>query len=93
MPRRGGCYVTAEALYHLLGGKSAGYVPMVLNHEGGTHWYLEHRGSATTILDPTEWQFAGTPDYSKGRGCGFLTKKPSKRAQALMDKLIWTDPA
>lgn len=31
--RRGNCYVAAEALYHLLGGKAAGYVPHTVRHE------------------------------------------------------------
>jgi hypothetical protein len=96
---RGNCYVTCEALYHLLGGKAAGrLVPMVLKHEGDTHWYLEKRWNETInghivtrtiIIDPTVKQFKTRPDYSKGRGCGFLTKKPSKRARELMRKLLW----
>lgn len=32
--RRGNCYVTSEALYHLLGGKAAGWTPHSLKHEG-----------------------------------------------------------
>ncbi len=40
---RGNCYVVAEALYHLLGGKKAGYVPMRIRHEGDTHWYILRR--------------------------------------------------
>ncbi len=33
--KNGNCYVTCEALYHLLGGKKAGYKPMYIKHEGG----------------------------------------------------------
>lgn len=93
---RGNCYVTCEALYHLLGGKKAGYVPHTLKHEGDTHWYLVRKycpcGMTYThpvIIDPTASQFKKPPNYSKGRGTGFLTKKPSKRARALMKILVW----
>ena len=100
MRRRGNCYVTCEALYHLLGGAEAGYVPHTVRHEGAVHWYLVrardfHLGlklgtlEDRQVIDPTVSQFKTTPDYSKGRGRGFLTKKPSKRARALMDKLVW----
>src|SRR6185312_14316546 len=106
---RGNCYVTCEALYHLLGGKAAGLVPHTLRHEGAVHWYLEHRQEfyvgglykgvgfdadhgpvrRSTIIDPTASQFKTPPDYSKGRARGFLTKQPSKRARALMERLVW----
>lgn len=85
--RRGNCYVTCESLFYLLGGKAAGYTPMVLRHEGDTHWYLKH--SSGLILDPTVSQFRIPPDYSKGRGCGFLTREPSKRATSLMQVLVY----
>jgi|HubBroStandDraft_6_1064221.scaffolds.fasta_scaffold387407_3 hypothetical protein len=90
--RRGNCYVTCESLFHLLGGKAAGYVPHTLRHEGAVHWYLvQYPGDfyAEAIIDPTVSQFKTPPDYSKGRGRGFLTKKPSKRAQKLMQILVW----
>lgn len=94
--RRGNCYVTCEALYHLLGGKAAGYHPHVVTHEGDTHWYLLYdkahgpNGLYTTIVvDPTASQFRTPPDYRKGRGCGFLTKGPSKRARELMERMVW----
>ena len=86
MPR-GNCYVTCEALYHLTGGKLAGWKPETLKHEGDTHWYLRHE--CGMVLDPTVSQFETMPDYSKGRGRGFLTKQPSKRALALMETIVW----
>ena len=97
---RGNCYVTCEALYHLLGGKKNGYMPMVMRHEGDTHWFLrwedpDHLVSNSmwsrppVYLDPTASQFKSKPRYSKARGCGFLTKKPSKRAKELMKKMVW----
>ena len=41
------------------------------------------------IIDPTASQFKIKPPYHRGRGSGFLTKGPSKRARALMEKLVW----
>lgn len=89
---RGNCYVTCEALYHLLGGKGSYIIPHRVKHEGDTHWYLviDHPNfSKPVILDPTVWQFKTTPPYDKGRGSGFLTKKPSKRARELMKRMLW----
>jgi hypothetical protein len=85
--KRGNCYVTSEALFHLLGGKAAGWKPMHLSHEGNTHWFLKHNNGM--ILDATVKQFKNLPDYNKAKGCGFLTRKPSKRAKQLMKELIW----
>ena len=88
--KRGNCYVVCEALYHLMGGKRAGYIPHRLRHEGDTHWYLvQNHNGHPVIIDPTVKQFRRKPDYSKGVGCGFLTKKPSKRAREMMKKLVW----
>lgn len=84
---RGNCYVTSEALYHLLGGAAAGWKPMTLRHEGDTHWFLRH--ASGLVLDATASQFKRPPDYSKARGRGFLTRKPSRRAQELMQNLTW----
>jgi hypothetical protein len=98
MKRRGNCYVTCEALYHLLGGKEAGYVPHTVRHEGDVHWYLVHDvytgpswGSDTEhiIIDPTAVQFKTTPPYHLGRARGFLTKQPSKRAREMMKRMVW----
>ena len=86
MPR-GNCYVTCEALYHLIGGKKQGWTPMNMRHEGDSHWYLRH--SSGLILDPTVKQFKSRPNYSLGRGKGFLTKRPSKRAKVLMAQLMY----
>jgi hypothetical protein len=84
---RGNCYVTSEALYHLLGGRAAGWKPMTLRHEGDVHWFLQH--DSGLVLDATVAQFQARPDYAQARGRGFLTKQPSKRAAALMQTLIW----
>ena len=93
---KGKCYYASEAAYHLLGGKEAGYTPMVAAYEdcdphtGGmvraTHWWLRRRDG--TVLDITARQFGfAFPYASLGKGCGFLTKEPSKRAQELIDAI------
>ncbi len=84
---RGNCYVASEALYHLLGGKAAGWTPQQMQHEGDSHWFLKH--SDGMIIDPTVMQFDKTPDYSRASGRGFMTKIPSKRARKLMMKILW----
>jgi hypothetical protein len=87
--RRGNCYVTSEALYHLLGGKRAGWTPVRTRVGDDTHWWLKHKSGL--ILDVTRSQFQGDvgPTYEEGRGSGFLTKRPSKRAKELMERLVY----
>jgi hypothetical protein len=86
--KRGNCYVTSEALFHLLGGKAAGWTPMSVRTDTDVHWFLKH--SSGMILDATAAQFGGhLPDYTQARGRGFLTRRPSKRAAALMERMLW----
>lgn len=86
--RRGNCYVATEAAYHILGGKRSGWKPMVTRTTTDTHWFLRHKTGL--ILDLSRKQFRGQlPDYTKAKGCGFLTRKPSKRAAALIEKLTY----
>lgn len=93
MIRRGNCYAAAEALYHILGGKSAGWKPMVIpkGTSDDTHWFLKH--TSGMILDPSRRQFGATavPCYGLARGCGFLTKRPSRKARELMRRLTWQE--
>ena len=88
-PTAGHCYAAAEALYHFLGGKHSHYIPHVGKiDEDGTHWWLQDKNG--NILDPTADQFyykKESPPYDKGRGTGFLTKLPSKRAQTIIDRV------
>ncbi len=88
---RGNCYVTSEALYHLLGGKKAGWVPMRMRIGVETHWFLQHRESGLRI-DATASQFLTPQDYSTARGSGFLTREPSRRARMLMNTMVWQTP-
>lgn len=90
----GNCYVASEALYHILGGKKAGWKPMRSKMLGpdkklDTHWVLKHESGL--IIDASRLQFTNPDkiDYSTFRGAGFLTKKPSKRAKELIRKLTW----
>lgn len=91
---RGHCYVAAEALYHLLP-KEMGFKPYVLRIEEDTHWYLMTQGHEF-VIDPTWDQFDTAVKnrlyklYSNGRCCGFLTKKPSKRASELIRRVKQT---
>ena len=52
--------------------------------------YQVHRDllDSDKILDPTKEQFSTPVDYSSGKGKGFLTKKPSKRAATLIKRAL-----
>lgn len=78
----GHCYVASEVYYHLSGEKLKS---CNIKHEDSSHWYLVNDKSE--IIDITVGQFKTTPNYSKGRVCSFLTKKPSKRAEILIDRI------
>ena len=91
-PTEGHCYAAAEALYHFLGGKEAGYTPQVASFMEGdikcTHWWIKYKNG--DILDPTAEQFTAIgyePPYTSSKGAGFLTKNPSKRAAVIMDRV------
>ena len=84
-PTTGHCYAASEALYHLLGGKGAGWTPVRLRHEGGPHWFLRHLDG--TVLDPTSDQFDTPVPHTEGVGCGFLTRQPSARAAEIIRRV------
>ena len=86
----GHCYVVTEALYHLWG-KNRGFKPAVVQvpEMQSTHWFL--RNVAGEVVDGTKEQFEMHGiriPYENGKGCGFLTKEPSKRCQALLEKIL-----
>lgn len=84
----GHCYAASEALFHMLGGKEAGYVPMRASTPLGTHWWIRDKNG--NYLDPTKEQFIHRGfelPYDRGIGAGFLTKQPSKRAQKIIDRV------
>ncbi len=82
-PLRGHCAVASEAVYFILGGKSAGWTPATIKIDNDTHWFLRHRKTGQ-VVDPTAGQFACEVEYGRGRGRGFPTpgtpQPPSKRA-------------
>lgn len=66
------CYVTSNALFHLLGGQRSGYRVMVVGlasppHQFTTHYWLE--GPRREIVDLTAGQFSRhlLPPYHLGR--------------------------
>lgn len=83
-PLTGHCYVASEALLYLLG--SDEWKPCNISHEGSPHWYLKNKTTGK-ILDPTAGQFKTPVPYELGKGKGFLTKEPSKRAKELLRRL------
>lgn len=92
----GHCYAAAEALFHMLGGKSQGYSACVASFEENgqafTHWWIKDQDGK--ICDPTAEQFTAVgqvPPYHLGKGCGFLTKNPSKRAQIIIERVLDLD--
>jgi hypothetical protein len=86
-PMAGHCYVASEALFHLLSDEHD-VVPQCATVRGiGTHWYLRVDGR---LVDATADQFQGLQRaslYAVGRGKGFLTKQPSKRAATVIDRV------
>lgn len=92
----GHCYAASEAIYHMLGGSDAGWVPQVLNHEawpeglarGQTHWFLRNRRTGA-VVDATSGQFHPlVPRHSAAKGSGFLTRQPSRRATIIMGRVL-----
>ena len=95
----GHCYVASEVLYHMLGGKKSGLKPcngrlwdmqeaddlVACATSGIQHWWLEDEDG--NVIDPTADQFPDGFPYEVGRGRGFLTAKPSKRAKILMQRV------
>ena len=87
----GHCYTASEAFYHLKG-KELGYKPYYVSVMSFsmwdtivTHWYLK---KGDHIIDLTREQFDQSyVPYEEGKCCGFLTKKPCKRTQKLLEKI------
>lgn len=90
----GHCYAAAEALFHMVGGRAKGWLPCVMSNltwqegldPGETHWFIRHERTGE-ILDPTARQFDVLVPYERSKGCGFLTKGPSRRARVIMERL------
>lgn len=83
----GHCYVATEALFYLLNKKEKKFwKPRWVKHENDTHWYIQNI-ETKQIIDLTRKQFKTKVPYHKGIGCGFLTKKPSKRTKILLSRI------
>jgi len=90
-PTEGHCAIAAEAAYHLLGGKDAGWVAVVLPRKvlgDNTHWWIENKITGERI-DPTSEQFGSEPiPYHLGKRTGFMSPKgPSKRAKIVIERV------
>jgi hypothetical protein len=81
-PLAGHCYVACEAVYHASGQRLR---PTFVRHEGAPHWYL--RTDDGQVIDPTAGQFKTPVPYDLGRGKGFLTRQPSKRAAVVLARI------
>jgi len=89
---RGNCYYASEALYYILGGRESEWEPAYIKLKTDAHWFLRKKHDWGEVLDPSRLQFKGKlPNYRKSRGCGFLTKGPSKKAKQLMEQLTWQE--
>jgi hypothetical protein len=84
-PVRGHCYVASEALFHLSGGKAAGWNVYRIRHEGTVHWFL--RDPRGDVVDLTAGQFRQPVPYAQATHTGFLTLLPSKRAQIVIGRV------
>lgn len=87
------CYPAAEALFHICG-KEQGYLPCYTTADQNpaipgigfsSHWFLRHPDGR--VLDPTAAQFPKPVPYHLGTCCGFLTKRPSKRAKEIIRRV------
>ena len=83
------CYISSEALYHVIA-KGRGYKPAQMwVHVGGgrevSHWFLRKEEA---VVDITAMQFGKTRiPYRKAKSCGWLTKRPSNAAQEIMRRI------
>lgn len=84
----GHCYVATEAAYYLLGAGETGWQPAFIRHEDQPHWFLVNRLTGE-VLDITWRQFNELPNYhDDGRGKGFLTNFPSRRAAIVIQRVL-----
>lgn len=84
-PMYGHCYHATLAMYHLLGGKEAGYkIKCGIDNDETKHYWLE---IDNRIIDPTFEQYADLnrePPYKNYSRCDY---RPSKASKSLIEKL------
>lgn len=97
------CYPAAEALYHLARESGIKVTPIVAHLRPkawgpatrDTHWFVRFNDSQLkSCFDPSRglvytWALAAE-EYKSIRGCGFLTKQPSRRAELIIATLRGT---
>lgn len=97
-PMFGHCYVATETLYHLLGGKEAGWSGYCLSYDKPgvwgpgkeTHWWLQNADGQ--LIDATADQFETPVPYERGSKKAFVTNRilgadPSERSAIALGRL------
>jgi hypothetical protein len=82
----GHCYVATECYYYLHYQKFSVYH---IKHENSTHWFLKDENNS--VIDLTAAQFKTDVPYEQAKRGFFLTNKPSKRTQILIDRVMNKD--
>lgn len=88
-PTYGHCYVASEVLFHLLNNPKKYSAARAKDENGINHWWIVDLDNGN-IIDPTADQYYSInkiPPYNVGYKCSFLTKKPSKRAKIILNKI------
>lgn len=88
-PMFGHCYVASEVLYHNIKNYGNYSACCARDEQEIVHWWIVDNDTSN-IYDVTSDQYYNKgliPPYSKGKKTGFLTKKPSKRAMIVMERL------
>lgn len=88
-PLAGFCYTASEAIYHLSEDETHPYCVRYGPAPHQTHWYLK-LAETGEVVDVTGSQFSDMDAYAlydHGVRKGFLTKRPSKRARAILDRI------
>lgn len=71
--RQSECYAVSEALFHLVGGRDAGYRAKRIPAKPQSHWFLE--GPYGEIIDLTAGQFKKLPRYDRAVNAAFYPQK------------------
>jgi len=90
-PMFGHCYISSEALYYKLKEYHKTRFKAVCgkDDEGITHWWIvdTQTGRRFDVTADQYYSIGKTPPYENGTITGFLTNKPSKRCQVLLNKM------
>lgn len=90
-PMFGHCYISSEALYYKLKDYHKTRFKAVCgkDNEGVVHWWIvdSQTGRRFDITADQYYSKGKEPPYENGTVTGFLTNKPSKRCQMLLNKM------